>query len=75
MYYSPFSYKITPEGPLKEGTFIPIPKFCKSHYDSKQCKAHYLKLFSCNDSFLKCPYGFGSEIIKVPVGGINLVHT
>lgn len=65
MYYSPFSYKITPEGPLKEGAFIPIPEFCKSHYDSKQCKAHYLKLFSCNDSFLKCPYGFGSEIIKV----------
>lgn len=65
MYYSPFSYKITPEGPLKEGAFIPIPEFCKSHYDSKQCKAHYLKLFSGNDSFLKCPYGFGSEIIKV----------
>lgn len=65
MYYSPFSYKITPEGPLKEGAFISIPEFCKSHYDSKQCKAHYLKLFSCNDSFLKCPYGFGSEIIKV----------
>ena len=65
MYYSPFAYKITPEGTLKEGAFIPIPEFCKMHYESKECKAHYLKLFSGQNRFLKCPYGFGSELIKV----------
>ena len=33
MYYSHFSYKITPEGPLKEGAFIQKHDFYKSLYD------------------------------------------
>lgn len=73
MYYSPFAYKITPEGTLKEGAFIPIPEFCKMHYESKECKAHYLKLFSGQNKFLKCPYGFGSELIKI--GNENVALT
>lgn len=65
MNYSPFPYKLTKDGSLKNGSLFPIPNFCLKHCISKECSEHYNKVLKNVDGFVKCPYGFATDIIKI----------
>ena len=73
MNYSPFPYKLTKDGSLKNGSLFPIPNFCLKHCISKECSEHYNKVLKNVDGFVKCPFGFATDIIKI--GNQQLILT
>ena len=73
MDYSPFPYKLTNNGSLKDGSLFPIPKHCSRHCISKECTEHYNKVLKNANGFVKCPFGFGTDVIKI--GSQQLILT
>lgn len=65
MNYSPFPYKLTKEGNIKDGSLCAIPVFCRKNYNSKECQAHYRQMADSSVGFEKCPHGFGSDIMRI----------
>lgn len=65
MNYSPFPYKLTKDGSLKNGSLFPIPNFCLKHCISKECSEHYNTVLKNVDGLVKCPFGFATDIIKI----------
>lgn len=65
MNYSSFPYKLTKDGDLKDGSLFPVPKFCLQHCVTKECSNHYNKVLNQKAGVLKCPHGFGTEIIQI----------
>lgn len=65
MNYSPFPYKLTKDGSLKNGFLFPIPNFCLKHCISKECSEHYNTVLKNVDGLVKCPFGFATDIIKI----------
>lgn len=65
MNYSPFPYKLTNDGILKDGSLFPIPKHCSIHCRSKECSNHYNKVLKNANGLVICPYGFGTDIVII----------
>lgn len=65
MIYFAFPHKITANGELKNGSVFPVPSFCKSHCNSKECKKHYSDLYKLQLKNKICPFGFATTILSI----------
>lgn len=72
MKYSPFPYKLTPNGELIDGSFVSVPHFCRQNEKSKECANYYKSFANRPIGISKCPHGFGSCIVNIGTQNIIL---
>lgn len=60
---SPFPYRDSINGEVKDGTFLKSPIFCTRNNNNK-CKEHYRNVLR-KEGIYTCPYGFATDFFKV----------
>jgi hypothetical protein len=60
---SPYPYRETIYGEVKNGTFLKAPKYCNRNNNQK-CKEFYRTVLK-NEGLYQCPYGFATDFFKI----------